>query len=269
MLTQMKKIAYTFFMLAAVIATSCSGDDNNNSGNTVETTADYMPLTNSNYWVYNTNTTGAANTSGRDSLYVAKDTVIGTVTYKKIKSRAAATGFFSGSLSGNAIRQDGSKLLVTGNTSVSLSEQIPFNIAITEFAFFDANATSGQQIGSTSGSFQQTIQGFPLTFTYTLKTTAGDNISSETVNNIAYTGVKTVITTLQLKISLDLLSLVILPEQNVVTSTQYFADGVGAIKTSTDIRYTLADITIPGITLPIPQSGSAQQDEILVAYNVQ
>lgn len=267
----MKKIAYSFLMLAAVFAASCSSDDNN-SAPAEEPTADYMPLTNGNYWVYNTNTTGAegaADSSGRDSIYVANDTVIGTVTYKKIKSRNAPTGFFSGSLSGNAIRQDGSKLLVTGSTSVAVSADIPFSIAITDFPFFDANATAGQQIGSTSGSFQQTVQGLPLTFTYTLKTTAGEDLSNIAINTTNYTDIKTVITTLRLKISMDLLSLTILPEQDVVTSTQYFANGVGAVKTSTYITYTLADLSALGFTLPIPQSGTAQQDEVLDTHLVQ
>lgn len=259
--------------MAAMVAffnVSCSSDDNSNSNNT-EATSDYLPLTNGNYWVYDTNTNGAdgaVDSSGRDSIYVANDTIIGSFTYKKLKSRAAATGFFSGSLSGNAVRQSGSKLLVTGNTAVAISEAVPFNIAINDFAFFDANATTGQQIGTTSGSFQQTIQGIALTFSYTLTTTAGTDYASYTVGTTTYSSVKTVVTTLKLKIVPAAFPIELLPEQNVVTSTQYFAEGIGAVKTSTDISYNLADISIPGITLPIPQTGTAHQDEILDVYSV-
>jgi hypothetical protein len=267
----MKKIVYAVVAVAVFLNVSCSSDDNNKSNGT-EITTDYLPLSNNNYWVYNTNTNGAdgaLDSSARDSIYVANDTVIGSFTYKKFKSRDTASGFFSGSLSGNAVRQSGSKLLVTGSTNIAISETVPFSIAINDFAFFDANATTGQQIGSASGTIQQNIQGFPLTFTYTLKTTAGENLNTYAVNGTNYTDVKTVITTLRLKISFNLLNTVILPEQNVVTSTQYFAEGIGAIKTSTDINYNLADISIPGITLPIPQSGTAHQDEILDVYQVQ
>lgn len=265
----MKKIAYTIAALAAAIAFSCSSDDDN--GNNGNSTAVYLPMDNGNYWVYNTSTEGAegaADASGRDSLYVANDTVIGANTYKKFKTLAASTGFYSGSLSGNGVRLSGGKLLVTGSTSIAVSEDIPFSIAITDFAFFDANATSGQQIGSTSGSFQQTIQGLPLTFTYTLKTTAGDDAESLIVNGSNYTNIKTVLTTLTLKIALDTFSLTMLPQQDVLVSTQYFAEGVGMIKTSTDITYNLADFSSLGITLPIPQSGSAHQDEVLDTYSV-
>ncbi|MFP9113317.1 hypothetical protein ACLI1A_05210 [Flavobacterium sp. RHBU_3] len=265
----MKKIAYTLTALMAVMAFSCGSDDD--AGNGGNNTDVYLPLDNGNYWVYDTtteSTDGSADSSGRDSLYVANDTVIGTNTYKKFKTLAAATGFYSGSLSGNGVRLSDGKLLVTGSTSVAVSADIPFSIAITDFAFFDANATSGQQIGSTSGSFQQTIEGLPLTFTYTLKTTAGDDAESLTVNGSNYTNIKTVLTTLTLKITLDTFSLTMLPQQDVVVSTQYFAQGVGVVKTSTDITYNLADFSSLGITLPIPQSGSAHQDEVLDTYSV-
>lgn len=264
----MKKIAYTLAALAAVMAFSCGSDDNNNNGNN---TAVYLPLDNGNYWVYDTNTQGVdgtVDTSGRDSLYVANDTVIGAYTYKKFKTPAAATGFYTGSLSGNGIRLSGSKLLVTGSTSIAVSEDLPLNISIQDFAIFDADATAGTQIGSTSGSFQQTIQGLPLTFTYTLKTTAGNNAASLTVNGETYTNIKTVLTTLTLEINIATLGLPILEEQDVVASNQYFAEGVGVVKTSTDITYNLANFSSLGITLPIPQSGSAHQDELLDIYNV-
>jgi len=256
-------------LTAIGLTVSCSGDDDNNGGGG-DTTAVYLPLSSGNYWVYDTNNEGAdgaADSSGRDSLYVANDTVIGTTTYTKFKTQAAPTGFYSGSLSGNAVKVSGSKLLVTGSTSLAVSEEIPFSIDITDFAFFDANASTGDQIGSTSGSFQQTIEEIPLTFTYTLKTNAGADAASLTVNGTNYANIKTVITTLTLKIT-HVLGIVLLQEQDVVVSTQYFAEGVGVIKTSTDITYNLQDFSQLGLTLPIPQSGSAHQDEELDAYNV-
>lgn len=266
----MKKIVYAVVAVVAFLNVSCSSDDNNNS-NSTEMTTDYLPLSNNNYWVYNTNTNGAdgaLDSSGRDSIYVANDTVIGSFTYKKIKSRDTATGFFSGSLSGNAVRLSGSKLLVTGSTSIAISEAVPFSIAINDFAFFDANATTGQQIGTTSGTMQQTIQGIALTLTYTLTTTAGTDYASYTVNGTSYSNVKTVVTKLKLKIVPTALPVELLPEQDVITSTQYFAEGIGAVKTSTDISYTLSSLAA-GISLPIPQSATAHQDEILATYHAQ
>lgn len=260
-----------FVCLLAVIATgftmSCSGDDDSNTTNEGNASV-YLPLT-PTIWAYDTNVEGAdgtADSPGRDSLYVANDTVIGANTYTKFKTKAAATGFYSGSLSGNSVRQSGSKLLVTGSTSLAISQDIPFSIAINDFAFFDANASSGDQIGSTSGSFEQTIEGLPLTFTYTLKTKAADDVAALTVNGENYSNVKTVVTTLTLKIAHSSFGIVLLPEQDVVVSTQYFAENVGVVKTSTDITYNLQDFSQLGFTLPIPQSGSAHQDELLFSY---
>jgi hypothetical protein len=265
----MKKIVPLLALFAIGFTVSCSGSDDNESNNNGEPYSDYLPLTTGNYWVYDTNNQGAdgaADSSGRDSLYVANDTIIGTDTYKKFKTLAAPTGFYSGSLSGNGVRISGSKLLVTGSTSLALSEDIPLSIAITNFAFFDANAASGEQIGSTSGSFEQTIEGLPLTFTYTLKAKAGDDMAALAVNGTNYTSIKTVITTLTLKIAHSTFGIVLLPEQDVVVSTQYFSQNVGVVKTATDITYNLADFSSLGITLPITQSGSAHQDELLDSY---
>ncbi|MFP9099067.1 hypothetical protein ACLI09_08435 [Flavobacterium sp. RHBU_24] len=266
----MKKFMGLIALTAIGLTVSCSGDDNNSSGG--DTTAVYLPLSQGNYWVYDTNNQGAdgaADSSGRDSLYVANDTVIGTATYTKFKTQAAPTGFYSGSLSGNAVRASGNKLLVTGSTSLALSEDIPFSITINDFAFFDADASTGDQIGSTSGSFQQTIEEIPLAFTYTLKTTAANDVATLTVNGENYTNLKTVVTTLRLKIAHAVFGIVLLQEQDVVVSNQYFAEGVGVVKTSTDIEYTLADFSSLGVTLPIPQSGSAHQDEELDTYNIE
>ena len=265
----MKKIVSLLALIAIGFTVSCSNDDDNNT--TAPAENEYLPLDTGNYWLYDTNNEGAdgaADSSGRDSLYVANDTVIGTETYKKFKTLAAATGFYSGSLSGNAVKLSGSKLLVTGSTFLAISEDIPFTIAITDFAFFDANATSGDQIGSTSGSFEQTIQDIPLKFTYTLKTKAADDLATLAVNGTNFTDIKTVITTLNLKIEHAVFGIVLLQPQDVVVSTQYFAKGVGAVKTSTHITYQLADFSSLGIILPIPQSGSAHQDEVLDTYNV-
>lgn len=252
----MKKIAYLVAAMAVLLTYSCSSDDN--SGDTA-TNEDYLPLTTGNYWVYNTDLNGTAD---RDSLYIAGDTTINATTYKKFKTRVAPTGFFSGALSGNGVRKSGNKLLVTGSTAVSIQD-FPVNISITDFAFFDAGATAGTQIGSTNGVINQTYNSLPLKFTYTLSTTAGETLSSKVVGTTTYNNVKEVITKLNLTISYDFsgIPITVLPAQDVVVSHQYYAKNEGMVGANTVISYTIqADLAA---TLGIPASTSLTQTETL------
>jgi len=261
----MKKI---YFLLASgLLLASCSSDDdiNNNDNNNSGT---YIPSKEGNYWVYDVQSSVL---SGRDSLYVANDTIINNTTYQKLKVKELAYGFFSNALNNNGIRHANGKTYLSGSAGLYFSEDLPFNVAVNDFIIFDGNASDNQQLATVSGSFQQEVEGFTLTFNYTLSSKAKASISSFTSSDKQYTNVKPVEITLNVGINASIsnfpLAYPLLPPQNVVVSTQYYAEGIGAVKTVTDINYTLSQI--PGIELPIPQSGSEHQEETLVKYDVE
>lgn len=269
----MKKIVYAMVALATLLNVSCSTDDNENGGTS---SADYLPTATGDYWVYSTALDGTA--TGRDSLYVAGDTTITSIAYKKFKTRDAATGFFSASLSGNGVRKSGTKLLVTGSTSVALSSELPIELAVTDFAFFDETAAAGTQIGSTTGTFEQTTtDGYTIVANYTLKSVSmGDMASYTTPANTTFTDVKAIKMTLTLKVvaNFDLgnglvIPFTVLDTQDVLNSTQYYAKNVGNVHTATTITYNLADLSSLGITLPIDQTGTYNQEEVLQTYQVE
>ena len=56
----------------------------------------------------------------------------------------------------------------------------------------------------------------------------------------------------------------VLSPQDVVTSTQYYAKGIGMVHTNTNITYQLQEF--PGVTFPFPSSGSQTQQEFLDTY---
>lgn len=263
------------FILLAIAAfiMSCSSDDNS-SGNEQEIiidepiTENFLPADNGNYWVYETQSTQGP---GRDSLYVANDTVINDTSYKKYKSASFPTGFYTNSMNNNSVRQDDGKLLLTGSATTSLSEMLPLNIEVVDFVIFDQYASQNQELSSIDGSFTQQVEGFEVTFTYTLKTVAKETLPNLTVTGQPeYTNVKAVETTLTLKIQTAFggFPVELLPQQDVLVSKQYYAEGIGVVKTSTDINYQFIDLSGFGITLPFPQSGSEQQEEILVNHLV-
>lgn len=261
----MKKIALLLIGLG-FFAASCSGDDSggeNNNGNATN----FLPLTSGNYWVYDVQ---GSLQDGRDSLYVANDTVIGSNTYKKLKTRFLASGFFSGALGNNGVRVSGDELLVSGSATIPFSEEFPVSIAISDFTIFKEGAANNTQLDNVSGTINQTYEGIPLNLDYALTTIAKENLATYSVNNQTYTNVKRVETKLSLEISATITGIpfpiTLMNDQDVLVSSQYYAEGIGVVHVDTAFQYQLEQLPIE---LPIPQSGSESQEEILVDYEVE
>lgn len=262
----------TFIKLLAVLTlisySSCSSDS---EGTSTGDDTNFFPLTTSNFWTYDVVSEGV---SGRDSLYVGNDTLISGTTYKKMKTLDLANGFFSNSLKNNGLRTDGNLVKMHGTASFDLGLGTPLSLSLIDFILFKENATPNEQLNSVNGTFSQTVEGYPLDFTYTLKSIGDGELPSFTSPNTdVYTDVKKSKIVLNLKITTTQtvggfpITITILAPQDVVTSTQYYANGIGMVYTNTSITYELQDI--PGVTLPIPSSGSQIQEEFLDIYEVE
>lgn len=268
----MKKNYYILILLG-LFAVSCSNDDDTtpeegNNPNPNPTEANYLPSTDGNYWVYNVEGT----TSGRDSLYVANDTVINGTTYKKFKTGGLPFGFYSNALNNNGVRESEGKLMVSGIPDLGIPN-LPVNIELTDFVIFDQNATSGTVLSTVSGNIPQELEGFNLSVNYALSSKAGETLASYTLpNGVVHTNVKKVEVKLNLSVTVVIpqipIPLAILPSQDVAVSTQYYADGIGMIHASTDIGYELANLGVE-LPLPIPQSMSEHQEEVIADYQVE
>ena len=62
------------------------------------------------------------------------------------------------------------------------------------------------------------------------------------------------------------LEIPILQPQDVIKTTNYFADGIGMIYSDTTVEYQLEDLSILGITLPIPLEDSSNSSQNLDTY---
>jgi hypothetical protein len=257
----MKKIALLLFAGAA-LSLSCSNDDD--TAPRVDSNNVYLPVDAGNYWVYNVS---GSLQSGRDSLYVANDTVISAETYNKFKTKASPAGFYSGALNNNGVRKDGDKLLATGSASVNFSEDFPFTIAITDLVLFKESAAVNEELGRVTGSVNEMYDGVEFKLDYILTTTAKEDVASLTVSGEQFTDVKTVETKINLKISLVAIPTEVLPAQDVLISRQYYAKNVGVIKTDSHFTYTL-DATLAGF-LEIPATANETQQELLADYNAE
>ena len=263
----MKSKLFTIAFAIAILS-SCSNDDS--SGNNSAT--DYLPLANGNYWTYNAVSQAGTN---RDSLYVANDTVINSVSYKKMKTSAIPFGFYSNSLRNNGLRKESDAIYMSGAAGLNLGNTLPIDLSLSDFIIFKESATVNQQLSSISGTITQDFQGYPLTIDYNLKTTALENLPTFTSeDNNVYADVKKVKITLNIKVTTSVsvsgfnVPVVLLNPQDVVVSTQYYAKNIGAVYTNTVISYELQDFSQFGITLPIPQSDTQIQNEYLSTYQV-
>lgn len=261
----MKKFVYALAAIATLLSVSCSSDDDSGGSSSGDT--NFLPLADGNYWVYDV--TGSAQ-SGRDSLFIAHDTLIGANTYKKVETLSAPSGFFSSVVNNNGIRKDGDALKLSGSTAVSFSEDFPFSIAVTDLVVFKESATAGQTLGTVEGSIEQEYESLPLTFDYTLTTYADESLATYSVSGHTYTNVKKVKAVVNLGITYAIdgvpIPATILAPQDVVTSYQYYAEGIGVVNVETTFTYTVNSqiATLLGID---PTTTETQQ-EVLDTYNV-
>lgn len=259
----MKKL-YFGTALLFIGLTSCSSSDENPSTNPTS----FLPLTATSSWVYDVNLD--ATNVGRDSLYVSGENTLNGKTYQELKTKEIPTGFYTNALNNNNIRIEGEKLLLTGSTGLALADFLPVNIDVTDFVLFKENASNGAQLDAISGTIEQDLQGMPLNIDYTLKSTFKESLASFTVpGKETYTNVKVMKLIANLKVSTVYtipgvntpITVPILNPQDVIVSTQYYAEGIGMIYAKTEINYQLNDFSQAGIELPIPQQNSSIIEE--------
>ena len=123
-----------FLALTITTLFSCSSDDSSNGSPSV---INYFPLTTGNYWTYDVTTAGQSITN-RDSLFVANDTVIGSKTYKKMKTLTIANGFFTNTLRNNGLRKEDDAIYLTGDAGLNLGDILPIDLSVSDFIIFKA-----------------------------------------------------------------------------------------------------------------------------------
>lgn len=267
-LTTMKSKLLLLLSLS-IFTLSCNSDDSSSENN--GETATSLPILMGNNWTYDVFNHETANTPesfAEDKVFVANDTLINGVTFKKMKTLTAANGFFSGTLKNNGMRIDGNKIRISGSVNFSAGLPTSLGFSVSDFIVLKENGATGEQLSSTNGSFTQEYDGIPLTFEYTLKSVADGSQSSLTSEGTTYSNITKTKVILNLKITASFsgFPITIMPAQDVLTSIQYYSKNIGMVYNLTTITYSLNN-NLP-ITLPIPQSGSQVQEEFLRVYEV-
>lgn len=268
----MKNKFYLLTVAFSVLFISCSSDDSNGDSGPTPDTNFSIPLSNGKYWTYDV---VAQAGNSRDSLYISGDSIIGSNTYKRFEVKNdIATGFYSSSLRNNGVRESDNKLLLTGDLSLASGQQLPIDldVSLIDFIIFKKGATLDELLSTKTGTIQQTVQGFPLTINYSLKSKGGESIPNYTSpNGDIYTNVRTSkillnasITTVQ-DFNGFPVTITILSDQQILASTQYIANNIGVVYTNTVTTYTINQ-TIAD-QFGIPASDTQTQEEFLDTHN--
>ena len=260
----MKKIYLLTIFSFALLSCTVDNDDN------LDTPSNFqLPITIGNYWVYDVEGEGVMT---KDSLFISKDTLIGSTTYKKFETEAnLATGFYSSSLKNNGVRESQNKLLLTGNLSIG-NGQLPIglDLSLVDFIIFKANASVNETLSTKTGVLNETVNGFPLIINYTLRSKAGESLTVFTSPNTdVYNNVKITKVVLNATISTTVsgINIPIITNQDVLTSLEYVADGIGVVHTNTTITYTISQLIAD--QLGVPATSTQVQNEFLTNYLVQ
>lgn len=262
----MKKLYFSATVLFLAL-TSCSSDNNDSNTNGNPTT--FLPLTASSSWVYDVNL-DAAN-AGRDSLFVSGETTLNGKTYQQLQTKSIPTGFYTNILNNNNVRINGDKLLLSGTTGLAAGDFLPIEINVSDFVFFKENGNTNEQLDLKTGIIEQDLQGFPLKIDYKLKSVFKESLTNFTVpGKDTYTNVKVMTLTANLKVTTVYViagfpaTVNILDSQDVIVSTQYYAEGVGMIYSKTNINFEVSDLLAQaGIELPLPEQSSSTIEEFL------
>lgn len=269
-----------------VFLVSCSketttNDVDTNSGDPV-VAGNYFPSTTENYWKYNVSTTDnntSENTISQDSLYVIIETEPTFIL--DANESLPANGPVIGLLSSGTLTKSDTSLSLDGVLQLpsELTDFVDFEIALDNFVLYNTEADINTQLASNTNTVTQDYSGYPLTITYQLTSTALGFSESLALNGITYSNVITSKLSLNLGVSTTValgglnIPLAILEPNDVLISTNYYAEGIGLVQANSETSYQISAAAIDafeaaGVTLPIPPSGSTTVDQIIEDYFV-
>ncbi|WP_044397653.1 hypothetical protein [Lacinutrix sp. Hel_I_90] len=277
-----KKIIILSFL--AIFALSCSDEGVQNPHNTNETAADgnYFPSTENDFWNYsvsNTDNTTSENITSNDSLYVVSETA--NTFMLDVNEGMPANGTMTSFLSSGSLTRTNTALLFNG--TLELPEEIAslfnFDITLNDFILFDASAGTNTELSANTNTISQDFNGLPVTITYILSTKALGNSENIMLNNTVYNRVTASQLTLNISVSTIVsfggfpITITILDPQDILVSTNYFADTIGLVQATSQSNYQISDTAIAaleaaGQTLAIPASGSSTNIQNLTTFSV-
>ncbi|WP_274475562.1 hypothetical protein [Mangrovimonas aestuarii] len=275
----MKTIKLTLLALSIVLGFSAcsSDDDNNNNNNNTDGSTVIFPLNSNNYWKYDvvaTNTQFTDDFNGTDSLYV--NNANGNNYSLNANDNGIANGIMSSILTSGELTASEQDLTINGTLQLPLAGFVDFTIPLDNVKLYDIQANNNSTLSSVTDSFEQEIQGFPMTFDYTAEIIQVATYESMQLNGENYNNVTETRLTLDVEVSTVLVGqqLNMLNNQEVMAVTAYYANEIGLVRAEADINYEMSQnfisaVELLGGELPIPTSSSGTNVQELTEYFVE
>lgn len=287
----MKRFKQLFLLLTiSIFLVSCSSDDSDDpapSNPPSNNVGNYFPSTVDDYWNYDVtftdNLDANNNATSSDFLFVASET--GNTFDLGVNTNDMANGAMNGILVNGTLERMESTLELDGSIAIPFPGFESNSIDFMDMILYDLNASNNSELSSTSGSISQDIvlgmETIPMTINYTVSTTQLNNDTSVSVSGTNYNPVSSsrftlnlnVVATFTNPITGDPQDLPILNNQDVTVGTNYYAEGIGLVKSETSIEYQVSQTTISfleafGVTIPFPTTGSASNVQEMTDYMV-
>ncbi|MFD0964194.1 hypothetical protein [Pseudofulvibacter geojedonensis] len=265
----LKKIGFNALLLASICTISCSSSDDGSS--TPITYNNYSPLTVGNTWTYAVSSNDGTNvTNSTDVITADADVVINSKTYTDMSMSQGSTGIMSGMLDQNNFRSEEGVLYMKGEIDLPLSQLggTDHSIVIDDVELINQNKNNGDILSEQPGSTNQTIQGITIDVSYVVKTKQGETLDNHTVDGQIYNNVivADIIISASATTPVNNINFPILNDQEIYIIKNYYAEGIGLIDSDATFSYSL--VSVPGINLPIPNTGSTITDQEITSYTV-
>jgi len=271
----MVKLKYLSFLIISVIILSCSSDDDSVVNDDEQNNGNYLPLVIDNSWNYKntiSNFNGNNDTNNETVSVISEEMVNDTLFFQASSDNPSVNLTSTGILVGGELFKEDNQLFVKGQFD-NFGSDIPGGFAVpieaNIFPVYSKTAGSNAELFSESGSYTQTQSGVDLDLNYTLSSKNAGSMNSMEVNGTTYEDVIISTLTLNLEITTTVtqggipINVIILSEQDVYSTTHYFANEVGMIKSESVTSFDFEDI--PNLNLQDINSTTVQE---LQTYNI-
>ncbi|MGK0385855.1 MAG: hypothetical protein ACI849_000460 [Patiriisocius sp.] len=269
----MRKIILSLSLIVSSLMSCGSDDDASNNNNTANTT-DYFPLTANTSWTYSNSGEDLEN---QDTMFVNGTEQTNGNEHTNIDTQEEiATGFMIGILTQNLVRKEIGKLIINGSLHGAPIEGFPdISIPLNDVILYDANASSGVELSTLSGTIEETVMDFPFIVNYTSTSLQGEALTSYTAGTQTYTDVIRSRIMLNLKINTEIqigsttINIPILAAQDVLWIDNYYAANTGLVFSEATVDYMLEDLGgIPGIEIPFPEQSTTVTTSTITSFEI-
>ena len=259
-------------LVSTLAFTSCSSDDDTNDGENETSPTLFFPLLENSSWTYENMSDQVPGTL-RDSLYWFGSQQLDNETYSDLDALQPANGFMTQIFAQNLLRTTDTQLLINGDLSTAVFEGLPeISIPLDDTILYDLSQDPGVVLDELSGMIEQDFNGIPLVVNYNLLSIQGEQLEEFIAGGVGYENVLSsqVVANIEVNAQVEFggitLDIPVLSSQDVIITTNYYAENIGLIFSEFQFQYQLEDLGNLGVDVPFPNEINTTSTQTLDIY---